>query len=494
MYLEDLSAGRQFIEVAREITGDSPNSKPILAIKSGRTPEGAKAASSHTGSLAGSDEVYDAIFSQAGVLRVDTVDELFDYALAFADEPLPKGRRVGILTNAGGAGIMTTDACIRLGLEIPRLTDATVEEMRPFLPLTSSLRNPVDVIGDARDDRYEVALKAMVKDPNIDSIITLATPQSVTNLPEIADVIGRVGKTTDKPILTCFMGVVDITGGLKVLEQHGMVHYRFPEAAARSLAKMVWYSEWKSRPRTEVKTFTADREAAEKVIAQARSEGRLQLSQSESLEVFEAYGLPVPPFSTAATAEEAKAAAEKIGYPIAMKILSNDISHKFDVGGVKLSLESAEDVEQAFKDMLQTVGANCPDAKLDGALLQRMVPKGTETIIGMKRDKQFGPVVMFGLGGTFVEAFKDVTFRLAPVRELGAQHMVESIRAHKLLEGFRGQPPADLAVVVECIERVSQLSLDLDAVDELDANPLIVYPRGQGAAVADARLVLKPAK
>ena len=491
LYIEDLTAGRRFIESARQISGEGPDRKPILAIKSGRTPEGAKAVSSHTGSLAGSDEVYDAIFAQAGVLRVDSVDELFDYARAFADQPLPKGRRMAIITNAGGPGIMATDACIRYGLELAQLAGETQALMRPALPPTASLHNPVDLIGDAREDRYEAALGAVAQDPNVDGIITLTTPQAMTNLETIARVVVKAAHNSDKPILACFMGVTDISAGVKVLEEGGVPHYRFPEAAVRAIAAMSRYQEWLHRPRTEVKVFQVNRKAAQDVIARARKESRRALNQSESLEVFRAYGLPVPPFGTARTVSEAEHLAEKIGFPLVMKILSPDILHKVDVGGVRLNLKDPDQVRWAFEEMIQTVSQRCPDAKIEGALLQQMVPQGTELILGMKRDKQFGPVLMFGLGGIYVEVFKDVTFRLAPVRELGAQRMIESPRANKILRGFRGQPPADIPALVESIERISQLSTELEEIEELDINPLMAHPEGQGCRVADARILVR---
>lgn len=491
LYVEDLSEGRRFIEMAREITGEGKNRKPILAIKSGRTPEGAKAVSSHTGSLAGSDEVYDAIFAQAGVLRVDSVEELFDYARAFASQPLPQGRRVGIVTNAGGPGIMATDASIRYGLELARLEERTVEAMRPRLPATAALHNPVDLIGDAQADRYRTALEAVVKDPGVDSLLALATPQAMTDLPEIARVVADVAGRSDKPVFVCFMGVTDVSSGVKVLEEEEVPHYRFPEAAVRALAAMSRYAQWLDRPRTEVRTFPADRKAAESVIRRAQERRQHSLSQSESLELLKAYGFPVPRFSVARTAADARRVADSIGFPIAMKILSPDVVHKFDVGGVRLGIGDSVEAEGAFQAILDSVARHCPAAKIEGVLIQQMIPKGTEMILGMKRDKQFGPVLMFGLGGIYVEVLKDVTFRLAPVRELGARHMVEAIRGHKILQGFRGQPPADAPALIECVERLSQLTMELDGIEELDINPLMVYPQGQGARAADARVLLR---
>ena len=490
LYLEDLSDGKRFIEVVREITGEGPGRKPILAVKSGRTPEGAKAAGSHTGALAGRDEVYDAVFAQAGVLRVDSVDELFDYALGFAHQPLPKGRRVAIVTNAGGPGIMTTDACVRYGLEVARLEPKTIETIRPHVPPTAALQNPVDVIGDARHDRYEVALRAVLDDPNVDSAIVLATPQAMTNLADIAQVIAQVAKTSGKPVVASFMGVTDLSSGIKVLDAEQVPHYRFPEAAGRVLAAMARYAEWIQRPRTIVRTFTVDQQAAQAIVARVRQEGRRAMDQVESMELLRLYGFPVLACEVARTAEEVGRRAAQIGFPVAMKILSPDILHKVDVGGVRLGVKNAQEAEQVFRDMLAKVAVQCPDARLDGVLLQQMVSPGTETIIGMTRDRQFGPLVMFGLGGIYVEAYRDVTFRLAPIREFGAERMVRSIRAHKILEGFRGQPPADRLAVIECLERMSQLAVEIPEIAELDINPLIVYPHGQGAKVADARVLL----
>ncbi len=490
LYLEDLTEGRRFIDVTRGITGEGSRPKPILAVKAGRTPEGAKAISSHTGSMAGSDEVYDAIFAQAGVLRVDSVEELFDYARGFAEQPLPKGRRVAIVTNAGGPGIMATDACVRYGLKVAQFEEATLEMMRCNLPTAAALNNPVDLIGDAQHDRYERALAAVAHDPNVDGVIVLTTPQAMTDLKEIARVVGKVAVKTEKPILACFMGVTDLSSGLRALEQEQVPHYRFPEGAVRAFAAMCRYREWIDRPRTEVRHFSVDR-TAEAIIRRAQEQGRHSLSQSESLELLKAYGLPVPSFGTAQTPAEAGRIAEKIGFPVAMKILSPEIVHKFDVGGVRLDLNTPAEVEHGFGQMMINVARARPEAKLDGVVIQQMVPKGTELILGMKRDKRFGPVIMFGLGGVTVEVLKDVAFRLAPVRELGARRMVESIRGFKILQGFRGQPPADIPALTECIERLSQLAMELEGIEELDVNPLMAYPQGRGAKAADARILIR---
>lgn len=491
LYVEDLANGRQFLELAREITGEGTHRKPILALKAGRTPAGARAVASHTGSLAGSDEVYDAIFTQSGVLRVDTVEDLFEYAIAFAHQPLPKGRRAAIITNAGGPGIMATDACVRYGLELAQLRDTTLQRLRAQLPPHAALHNPIDLIGDAQSDRYDLALNAVLDDDHVDGVIVLLTPQAMTDIEAIAQVIARAAQRRRKPVLACFMGVVDVSAGVRILEANGVPCYTFPEDAVRAMAAMAQYVAWVTRPRTEVRTFAVDTDRARRLLADARPNEHGFIPEDVALRVLEAYGFPTLPWAVARTPDEAVAAAHHIGFPVALKVLSPDIVHKVDVGGVQLYLSSDGDVRHAFQRITQSVRQNHPNARIDGVLVQQMADKGREVILGIKRDPQFGPILMFGLGGIYVEVLRDVTFRLAPVRELGALRMVEGIRAYKLLEGVRGEPPADIAAIVECIERLSQLAMEQEAVDELDINPLIVYPKGKGAVVADVRIAVR---
>lgn len=491
LYLEDLADGRKFLELAREVTGEGDNRKPILALKAGRTPAGARAVASHTGSLAGSDEVYEAIFTQSGVLRVDTVEDLFEYAIAFANQPLPKGRRVCIVTNAGGPGIMATDACIRYGLELARLSETTVKGMQEKLPPHASLQNPLDLIGDAQHDRYEVALKAVLDEPGVDGIIVLLTPQAMTDIEEIARVIVRAAERREKPVLACFMGVVDVSAGVRILEEGGVPCYTFPEDAVRSLAAMAAYVDWITRPRTGVRTFPVDKGKARELLGSVRPNEHGFIAEDVALKILEAYGFPVLPWGVAKDPEEAVAIAHQIGFPIALKILSPDIVHKFDIGGVRLNLNSAGEVRHAFHQIMASIKSRHPHARIDGMLVQQMAGKGREVILGMKRDPQFGPIVMFGLGGIYVEVLRDVTFRLAPVRELGAYRMIRGIRTYRLLEGVRGEPPADIDAIAECIERLSQLATEQDIIDELDINPLFVYPKGKGAVVADVRIAVR---
>lgn len=483
LYIEELSDGRRFLQLAREITGEGDNRKPILALKAGRTPAGARAVASHTGSLAGSDEVYEALFAQAGVLRADTVEDLFEYAIAFANQPLPNGRRTVIITNAGGPGIMATDACVRYGLELAQLNEKTLEQLRQKLPPHASLLNPIDLIGDAQHDRYEAALDAVLDDPNVDAVIVLLTPQAMTDIENIANVIVQKSKQRVKPILACFMGLVDISAGVNILKENGVPCYSFPEDAVRALAAMVKYVDWVRRPRTGFKMFPVDTERARNLLSKAPVSEHGFIPEEVAFQVLEAYGFPVLPWGVVKTPEEAVSVARQIGYPVVLKVLSPDIVHKFDVGGVQLNLNSDSDVKQAFEKIINSVKQHLPEARIEGVIVQAMAKKGREVILGLKRDPQFGPILMFGLGGIYVEVLRDVTFRFAPVRELGAYRMVRDIRTYKLLEGVRGEPPADIDKIVECIERLSQLAIEQDLIEELDINPLIVYPQGDRKSV-----------
>ncbi len=487
LYLEALTDGQRFIALCREITGEIPQPKPILAVKSGRTPAGARAVSSHTGSLAGSDEVYDAVFLQSGVLRVDSVEELFHYAVAFANQPLPSGQRIAVVTNAGGPGIMAADASVRQGLELATFSDGTKQALRLALPAEAVVDDPVDVIGDAQHDRYRAALRAVLRDPGTDGVVVLLTPQAVTDIEQIARVVAEEAHSGRKPVLASFMGLVDVSGGVRILEAARIPHYGFPEDAVRAFAAMTRYAEWVRRPRTEVRTFAIDRAQVTSVLGQAPR--GVFVRETLGFRLLETYGLPLAPWAEASSAEEAVIRASAIGFPVALKVLSPQIVHKVDVGGIRLRLTAPSEVRAAYEEMMTDIARTQPGAVVEGVIVQKMV-SGVETILGVNRDPQFGPILMFGLGGIYVEVFKDVTFRLAPIRELGAQRMVQSIKAGQILRGVRGAPPADIEALVECIERLSQLAVEVSEIAELDINPLMVLPAGQGAAVVDARLRL----
>ncbi len=487
MYVEDLSLGQEFIEAARRVSAK----KPVLVIKSGRTEQGAKAASSHTGSMIGSDEVYDAIFMQSGILRFDSIAEIFNYAIAFANQSLPKSTSVAILTNAGGPGIIATDACIRNGLKMAEFQEATTRALKACLPAAANYANPIDVIGDARHDRYENVLRHLIADDNVDSIIILLTPQAMTNCKEIAEVIVEYTNKTAKTILTCFIGSIGVADGVKVLESNSIPHYTFPEDAASSLAAMVQYKDVQGRSYGMAPEYEADKERVDGILEDVKQSNNTFLPIHLSMDVLKSYGFPLLPYGVGKSGDEVVSIAKEVGFPCVLKILSQDIVHKVDVGGVRLNLHSEDDVASAYKDMMAQIAAKLPKAAIDGVFVQAMAEGGKEVILGMNRDPQFGPVLMFGLGGIYVETFKDVSFRLAPLQHFDAEDMIQSIRTYQLLKGVRGDVSSDIETIVQCLERLSQLSCKHDLINEIDINPLMVYQSGAGARVVDARIVLR---
>ncbi len=490
MYLEDLADGREFMKIARDITNNASHPKPIIALKAGRTLLGAKAASSHTGSLAGSDKVYDAIFSQCGVLRGNTLDEIFDYVRGFSSQPLPRGGNVAIVTNSGGPGILATDSCIRLGMKIAPFSPNTVKSLKNLLPPTVAINNPLDLIAEAQHEQYESALNEILKDKNIHSLIVILTATSFTDVEKIANAIVNSSKKFQKPILSCFLGVYDVSTGIDILEENGIPAYKFPESAARALSEMTKFTRWLSRPQTRIKKFKVDKTKAKKIIDSVKKEGRHLLMEHESYEILKAYHFPVIRSILAENEDQAAEAGEKIGFPVVLKITSPDIIHKFDFGGVKLNLKNEIEIRNAYREILENVLAKKPGANIRGVLVEEMASNGKEIIIGMNREPQFGPLLMFGMGGIYVEALEDVTFRLAPIRELTATHMITLTKTHKILEGFRGEPVYDIEAIEDCLKRLSQLVIDFEDIKELDINPLIVYEKGKGCAIVDARIIL----
>ncbi|MBN1179272.1 MAG: acetate--CoA ligase [Anaerolineae bacterium] len=486
IYVEGVSDGQYFMEVAHRVT----RKKPVVAVKSGVTQAGSRAVSSHTGSLAGSEAAYHAAFRQAGVIRAESMQHLFDYARAFAYQPLPAGERIAIVTNAGGPGILATDALEHAGLRLARLKPETIEALMADLPGAASAANPVDVLGDALADRYGHALKLVLEDPGVDGCIVIVTPQAMTQIEETAHVVGRTSQQFDKPVLGCFMGEARIAAGVNVLRQYNVPNYSFPELAASALAAMVAYKDERDRPSYEPTHFEVDQDAVREVFAKARGEGRVSIGEAEARAILEAYNFPIPPSQLASTPEQAVEIAEQMGYPVALKVASPDILHKTDVGGVKLHVNSANDVRDAFDLIVYRANRYVPGARVWGCMVQKMVPPGREVLIGMSRDPQFGPLVAFGLGGIYVEALKDVVFRVAPFSEQEAREMIGEIRAYPLLEGVRGEPPADHAAMVDTLCRISQLVIDFPEIVELDINPLMVFEEGRGAIALDMRLVL----
>jgi len=491
MYLEDVTNGRQFIETARKIFWETH--KPMLCLKSGRSPEGAKAVSSHTGSLAGSDSVYDALLAQSGVQRVDTIAELFDYAALYCTQPLPKGGRVAIITNAGGPGIMATDAAVRHGLKLAELSDETKAKLKTSLPATASLRNPIDVIGDARADRYRAAVRTVLEDANVDMGIVILTPQSMTDIEETAAVVPEAVRGIAKPVVCSFMGAKDVAPGVAILRSAGVPNYPFPEDGVKSLAAADRLVTLHEIPRRALVEFNdVDRRQADRLIREALDGKKDRyLTQAECRPLLACYRLPLLKSAEVQSADEAAKTAESFGKPVVMKVMSADVVHKYDAGGVILNVHGADEARAAYQKIFANVAKAVPGAKIQGILMEEMAGKGVEVIVGASRDARFGPLMMFGLGGTLVEVLKDVSFRLAPMWEISAERMVRQIRSFRVLDGFRGNPPSDVPAIVDTLLRLSAMVYNHPEIAELDVNPLIVHAKGQGCAVADSRVMLR---
>jgi len=489
MYLEDLGNGQEFLKICKQITRLNSVKKPVLVLKSGRSPEGAKAAMSHTGALMGSDEIYDALLKQSGAIRVDTMEELFDCATAFSKQPLPTKGDLVIVSNAGGPAIISTDACSKLGIKM-----ATIEDIRPkinaVIPPWGSSRNPVDIVGDADFNRFDNVLNEVLAHPNVGSVIAMCTPSATLDYNKLAEVIVRVSKKYNKTILASLMGLDEGIKNKEILAEGGVPHYEYAETAIRSLNAMLRFTEWSNTQEGKIHKFTVNKKKVEKVFEKVKEEGRKNLLEEEGQEVLRAYGFPIPKSILAKKDKEAIQAAKKIGYPVVMKIVSPQIIHKSDAGGVKVGLKNLQEVRTAFKEIIKNAKKYNKKAIIKGVLIQEMVKGGKETIIGSKLESGFGPVVMFGMGGIYVEVLKDVTFRLAPITDSEADEMISSIKTNKLLQGVRGEKPSDTKKLSECLQRISQLVSDFKEIKELDMNPVLVFEKGKGCKVVDVRIGL----
>jgi acetyl coenzyme A synthetase (ADP forming)-like protein len=499
LYLESFGNPRRFLEIARRVA----RRKPIIAVKSGRTAAGIHAASSHTGSLAGTDTAVTALCAQAGVIRTDTLEQLFDVAMLLANQPVPRGPRVGILTNAGGPAIMASDACETRGLEVVPLSDPTRAALREFLPAEASTRNPVDMIASATPAAFEKAVRILGTDPGLDALIVLYVPPLVTNPLEIAHAIVKGNEAAKaelkaagrepKPVLSCFIGSHGVPEGLRSLQAGHIPSYTFPEAAAIALAHAVRYGAWLRQgdgvvPRFDDVDRAATRAVLDAALARADGDQGAWLSGDEVTQLLAAWRIATPGVAFAKTADEAARAAEALGFPVALKLASETITHKSDVGGVRLDLRSARDVAEAFAAIETALDAAGRRREMLGVTVHTMVRDGLETIVGMTRDPAFGALILFGLGGVQVEILKDVYFRVHPLTDLDAAQMVRGIRGAKLLEGFRGSPPGDVPALEQAILRVSQLAGEFPEIAELDLNPLKVLPPGRGVVALDARV------
>ncbi len=485
MYVESFGNPRRFLEIASRIT----KRKPIIVLKSARSRAGARAAASHTGALAASDVAVDALLAQAGVLRAGSIEELFDMAMAFGGPPLPRSRRTAVVTNSGGPGILAADALATHGLELVELGPETVATLKPLFPEEASIRNPLDMVASATAADYRTALDAVLADPGVDSGVAIFVPPLGGRQEDVAEsIVSVAGKHPAKPVLAVLMGREGLPQGRAELHRAGIPAYIFPESAARALAALRRHREWRARPEMAVQRLAVDQARAERILAQARRDARRKLTELEALQLLDAYGIRTARAALARDVEEAVCRAGDVGYPVALKIVSPHIVHKTDVGGVRLGIATALEVRAACAEMLDAVSRAAPQAAIGGILVQQMVTGGRETIVGISRDRAFGPLVMFGLGGVFVEALHDVVFRLAPIHALDAHDMLHGIRGVGVLEGIRGAAPVNFAALTDILLRVSQLATDFADIEELDVNPLLAFP--DGAQAIDARVLL----
>ena len=487
MYLEDMGNGQEFLKVCKQITKKNTIKKPVLVLKSGRSPEGAKAAMSHTGALMGSDEIYDALLRQSGAIRVDTMEELFDYATAFSKQPLPLDGDLVIVSNAGGPAIISTDSCSKLGIKM-----AKIEEIRSkidaVIPPWGSSRNPVDIVGDADFNRFENVLNEVLQHKNVGSVISMCTPSATLDYDKLAEVIVKMSKKYKKTMLASLMGLDEGITNREILAAGDVPYYTYAEGSIRALDAMLRFVDWIKSPDGSITKFEVDKNKARSVFDKVKSEGRTNLLEDEGREILDAYGFPLPNSALAATEDEAVDAANKVGYPIVMKIASPQIVHKSDAGGVKVNLINDDEVRNGFKTIMENAKKYDSNAEIKGVLIVEMVKGGKEMIIGSKLEPGMGPVVMLGMGGIYVEILKDVTFRLAPLTDQEANDMISSIKTKKLLDGVRGEKPSDIKKLAECIQRLSQLVTDFTEIKELDMNPVLVMEQDQGCKILDVRI------
>ena len=491
IYSESLADAPEFIQVLKE-QNRGPNPKPVIILKSGRTAEGSSAIASHTGSLCSGDTAYEALFEQAGVVRAETVEEMFDLCEVFSKNKVKPVKNTTIITNAGGPGVLTTDAVIENNLELANLTEATTVALKEGLRAAASCKNPVDVLGDAKADEYRAALEAVIHDDNTDSVLFLLTPQSMTEIEETAQAVLDLKQEIDKPVIACFMGVDTVSHGVKMLRDAGIATINYPESAAKALAVFSKFANWSKQETQEVMSFDdVDQDKVRFIFEQAKAEGKTSFPEAEAMEIMKAYNFPLLRSEVATSPEEAEQIAQEIGTKLAMKIVSPDILHKSDVGGVMLNVTAAN-VKDKYAEMMEVVKANKPEADLQGVLLMEMAPdNGVEVILGVNQAPGLGTMVMFGLGGIYVEVLKDVKFAFAPLTKDDAQRMIKGLQTAELFEGVRGEQAKDKQALMECIGRLAQLVTDFPEIKELDINPLLALEEGQGAKVLDVRVVIE---
>jgi acyl-CoA synthetase (NDP forming) len=472
--------------------------KPIVAVKSGRSAAGTRAASSHSAALASLDVGVDALFAQAGVIRTNTLEEMFDVVALLSSQPVPKGPRIGVVTNAGGPGILLADACEARGLVLPQLSPATVDKLRAILPPAAGLSNPIDMIASAPPSAYEKVIEVVGADDNVDAVVAIYVPPLVTRPEEVAAAIARAAATVpaDKPIATVYMSSRGTPAELSRGPRGPIPSYSFPENAALALSAAVRYGKWRARPPAPTATLDLDTEQRVRSIARRlRNEmpGGGWVSPEALAELLEVVGVPFARIKrTGLDADEVLAAAESIGYPVVLKAVAPDLLHKSDVGGVAVGIDSALALRRAVGEVASKVKQ--AGVALEGFLVQRQVERGLEALVGVTSDPSLGPLLVAGLGGVHVEIFRDAAFRLTPVSELDATEMLDELKARPLLDGFRGAPPADRQALVRIILRIGALVEAMPEMLELDLNPVMVLAPGKGAIAVDGRLRLAPAR
>ena len=487
LYMESISNPANFRKLATRIS----KKKPVVALKAGRSAAGASAASSHTGSLAGADKAAAALMQQSGVIREFSLKSLFDTAKVFSNCPIPKGNRVAIITNSGGPGIMATDAICESGMEMAQITDATKEKLRSFLPSAASVKNPIDMIASAPIDHYKQTLETVIADENVDMIMVIYLPFMGLKDIDVAEAIMEIKKAhPEKPVIGAFMTKTDFFTKLSEMKVN-MPFFMYAEEVAEGFLRLDQQRQWMNRPEGEIPCYSVDKTKVEKIIKQSINEGRDQLTTLESIDVLEAYGIRACKYGLATDKAQAISVANSIGYPVVMKMTSKTTSHKTDVGGVVVNIQSEEQLGKEYDALIARLEKAGLIEGLEGVIIQEMVKGSREMVCGIATDPQYGPMMMFGLGGVFIEVLKDVTFRMAPLTNIDAAEMIKSVKSYKLLEGARGTKPAQIDQIEETLLRLSQLVSDFNFIDELDINPLLISEKtGEGIAV-DGRIKVR---
>lgn len=490
LYVEQLKEIQHLRQTVLKITRGKP-SKPILILKSGRTAAGQKAASSHTGSLGGSDDGYEALFAQIGVIRAESISELFDFAGCFADNSLLKNNRVVVITNAGGPGVITADELLESGMRLAELSAETKSRLQQFLPAAASVRNPVDILGDADDERYQKALQLVLQDERVDAIQIILTPQSMTPVEKVAQAIVKARHRNKKPLVVTFMGQKLVEEGLDILHTHQVATTTFPEPGARSLGALHKFVQWlKPRNQRHFAYPDIDRERVQRLMAPFQGKAEKLLPLDVTMQILDAYGFPLVKRATVTTPAAALQFAQSVRGEVVLKVVSPDINHKSDVGGVMLHV-TPDQVATAYAELLKRVKKNRPQARITGVEMMEMVSdEGLEIILGASSDRSLGKQLMVGLGGVYTEALQDVAWGIAPLTQADAARMIHSLKSAKILAGIRGQGPLASEVVVECLGRLSILVTDFPQIKELDINPLKVLSQKKGALVLDGRIIL----